>query len=158
MAEFREMRRKEKLMSEKEAYEIVKNTEWMTLSTVAENGYPYGIPLNHVYSDGKIYFHSALEGQKVDAFRKENRVCISIVKSSEIVPDKFSTNFKSVTAFGKISFVENQDEKRAALTSIIKKFSPGFEESGAAYIEKLFARTGVYCVEIEHITGKLSQK
>lgn len=158
MPEFREMRRKEKQISEKEAADILESTEWMNLSTVLENGYPYSVPLNHVVMDGKVYFHSALEGQKADAFRKENRVCISIVQSSEIVPDKYSTNFRSITAFGKISFVEDDAEKRAALTALISKFSPGFEAGGPAYIEKLFERTAVYCITIEHITGKMSKK
>ncbi len=158
MPEFREMRRREKLMSEKEAIDILENTKWMNLSTVLENGYPYSVPLNHVLLDGKVYFHSAMEGQKVDAFRKENRVCISIVQSSEIVPAKYSTNFRSITAFGKISFVENDVEKRAALTALIEKFSPGFKDGGPAYIEKLFDRTAVYCISIEHITGKISKK
>ena len=158
MPEFREMRRREKLMSEEEAIDILEKTEWMNLSTVLENGYPYSVPLNHVLLDGKVYFHSAMEGQKVDAFKKENRVCISIVQSSEIVPEKYSTNFRSITAFGKISFVENDAEKRAALTALIEKFSPGFKDGGPAYIDKLFERTAVYCIVIKHITGKMSRK
>jgi uncharacterized protein len=158
MSSFREMRRKEKLMSEIDAYDILDKTLYMTLSTVLENGYPYALPLNHVLFDGRVYFHCAMEGQKNDSFRRDDRVCLSAVEQCEIVPDKFSTNFRSVTAFGRISAVLDAGEKRAALKELIRKFSPGFIESGDAYIEKLFERTAVYCVVIEHISGKMSRK
>ncbi len=158
MTVFREMRRKEKQMTSIEVFKILDKTSYMVLSTVLEDEYPYSIPLNHLFSDGKIYFHSALEGQKCDAFNKGNKVCISIVESLTVVPDKFSTNFRSVTVFGKIYLVENQDEKKDALIGLVKKYSPGFTESGAAYIEKLFDKTAVYRIEIEHFTGKMSNK
>ena len=158
MSSFREMRRKEKLLPQKDAYGILDNTLYMTLSTVLESGFPYAVPLNHVLFNGRVYFHCAMEGQKNDAFRKEGRVCLSAVEQCDIVPDKFSTNFRSVTAFGRIEPVEDAGEKRAALKELIRKFSPGYIESGDAYIEKLFERTAVYCVVIEHLTGKVSSK
>ena len=158
MNSFREMRRKEKLLPQKDAYEVLENTLYMTLSTVLENGFPYAVPLNHVLFNGRVYFHCAMEGQKTDAFRKEDRVCLSAVEQCDIVPDRFSTNFRSVTAFGRIALVEDAGEKRGALKELIRKFSPGFIESGDAYIEKLFDRTAVYRVVIEHLTGKVSSK
>ncbi len=158
MAEFREMRRKDKLLPEAEAYSILENASYMTLSTVLENGYPYAVPLNHVLLDGMIFFHCALEGQKCDAFRRESRVCVNAVESCDVVPDKFTTNYRSAVIFGKISPVDDISLKRAALTAIIRKFSPGFMESGEAYIDRFFEKTAVYCIAIEHITGKMSRK
>lgn len=156
--EFREMRRNDKQLSNEESFEILKNSTHMILSTKLENNYPYSIPLNHVYEDGKLYFHCAMEGQKVDAFKLDDKVCISIVIKEEILPEKFTTVFTSVTAFGKISPVTDEEERTRGLTALIKKFSPDFYESGIKYIEKLRNKTLLYAVEIEHITGKSNAK
>ena len=156
MENFREMRRKEKQLSEAEAYEVLKKCSHMILSTKLENGYPYSVPLNHVFEEGRIYFHCALEGQKIDAFRYDNKVCISAVEKGEIIPEKFTTKFTSVTAFGKVSPVEDSDERMKGFTAIIRKFSPGFYEKGMEYIKKMEHKTAIYAVDIEHITGKSS--
>ena len=158
MEKFREMRRKEKQLTEEEAYEVLGKCSHMVLSTRLENGYPYSIPLNHVLKEGRIYFHCAMEGQKIDAFNLNNKVCISAVEKGEILPEKFSTLFTSVTVFGKISLVEDENERITGLTALIEKFSPSFYESGLKYIEKLKYKTALYAVDIEHITGKSSVK
>ena len=158
MKDFREMKRKDKQTSEHEAYEILAGCDHIILSTKLENGYPYSVPLNHVYENGRIYFHCAIEGQKADAFKYDDKVCISAVGLGEILPEKFSTRFTSVTVFGKISLVKNEEERIKGFTAIIKRFSPGYIESGIEYIEKLKHKTALYAVEIEHITGKSSIK
>ena len=158
MKDFREMRRGDKQLEEKEAYEVLKKCDHMILATKLENGYPYSLPLNHVYEDGRLYFHCALEGQKVDAFKYDDKVCISAVEKGEILPEKFSTGFTSVTAFGRISLVEDEDERMKGFTALIKRFSPDYYESGMKYIEKLQHKTALYAIDIEHITGKSSVK
>ena len=158
MEKFREMRRNGKQTSEEEAYEVLKKCNHIILSTKLENGYPYSVPLNHVYEDGRIYFHCALEGQKADAFKYDDKVCISAVEKGEIIPEKFSTSFTSITAFGRISPVEDEEERMKGLTALIKRFSPEYYESGMKYIEKMKHKTALYAVDIEHITGKSSVK
>ena len=158
MENFRKMRRNGKQLSEQDAYKVLKKCNYIILSTKLENGYPYSVPLNHVYENGRIYFHCALEGQKVDAFRYDDKVCISAVEKGDIIPEKFSTAFTSITAFGRISLVEDEEERMTGFTSLIKRFSPEFYESGIKYIEKLKHKTALYAVDIEHITGKSSIK
>ena len=158
MENFREMRRKEKQLAEKEAYEVLEKCSYMVLSTRLENGYPYSIPLNHVLKEGKIYFHCAIEGQKTEAFNLDNKVCISAVEKGEILEEKFTTLFTSVTVFGKISLVEDENERIKGLTALIEKFSPSFYESGIKHIEKLKHKTALYAVDIEYISGKSSAK
>ncbi|MBC2581704.1 pyridoxamine 5'-phosphate oxidase family protein [Clostridium sp. DJ247] len=63
---FREMRRKDRELKNDEAIEILKNSEYGILSTVSQNGYPYGVPLSFIFSNNSIYFHSAIEGHKLD--------------------------------------------------------------------------------------------
>ncbi len=156
MKEFGEMKKSNKLMEEKDTYDALKKCTHITVSTKLENGYPYSIPVNHVYEDGKIYFHCAHEGLKVDAFKLDDKVCISAVETEEILASKFSTAFRSVTAFGKVSLVSDEEERIKALTALIKRFSPDFYDEGIKYIEKLKDKTALYSVKIKHITGKSS--
>ncbi len=155
MTEFRKMRRGEKEVSEETAYGILRNCSYITLSVKLENGFPYAVPLNHVYEENRVYFHCAIEGEKTDAFKYDSRVCFSAVDMSHTVPEKFTTSFRSITAFGNVNRVEG-DEKVRALTYLIRRFSPDFYENGLKYIEKMKDKTAVYAVDIEHITGKES--
>ena len=66
---FREMRRIKQALSQDECTEVLKNEPRGVLSLIGENGYPYGIPMDHWYceEDGKLYFHCAKEGHKLGA-------------------------------------------------------------------------------------------
>jgi nitroimidazol reductase NimA-like FMN-containing flavoprotein (pyridoxamine 5'-phosphate oxidase superfamily) len=63
------MRRFKQQISEAECIRILKEEKRGVLSVMGEDGYPYGIPMNHWYSpeDGKLYFHGAKSGHKLDA-------------------------------------------------------------------------------------------
>ena len=68
---FRPMRRFKQQISVAACKEILKNEKRGVLSLLGDNGYPYGLPLSHLYSeeDTKIYFHGAKEGHKIDAIK-----------------------------------------------------------------------------------------
>lgn len=150
---FREMRRKEKMLSENEIGEILESAEYGTLSTINENGYPYGVPLNYYYDGKAIYMHSAKSGSKLDNIDKCNKVSFSVVGKAELVPEKFSTEYKSVILFGKATKVSG-DEKVGALLALIKKYSPEFYEAGEKYVDRAHEKTEVIKIEIDHVTGK----
>ena len=69
---FREMRRFKQQISKEECTEVLRNEPRGVLSVLGDDGYPYGIPMDHWYSetDGKLYFHCAKEGHKLDAIAK----------------------------------------------------------------------------------------
>ena len=58
-----------RMLSEAECIDILKSTKRSVLSVIGDDGYPYGMPINHYYNeeDGKIYFHGAKAGHKIDA-------------------------------------------------------------------------------------------
>lgn len=151
---FREMRRKDREITESEALEILANGDYGVLSTIGEDGYPYGVPLNYVFSKGKIYFHCAGEGHKTDNIEYNNRVSFTVVTKHEPIPDKFSTKFESVVVFGTAAKINGLDEKRFALTEMISKFSYGYMETGMRYLEKDIDKTAVFGIKIEKISGK----
>ena len=54
-------------MSREECIEILINESRGVLALMGDEDYPYALPMSHVYVDGKIYFHGAMEGHKIDA-------------------------------------------------------------------------------------------
>ncbi len=153
---FREMRKKNKEMNKDEITEVLLNGEFGILSTIDENGYPYGVPLNYAYKNGFIYFHCAKTGHKTDNIMKNNRVSFCVTESSEILPEKFTTRYKSVILFGKAVEAEGE-EKKDGLLALIEKYSADFMEEGKKYIERAHDTARVLKIEIEHSTGKVSK-
>lgn len=154
---FKEMRRKEKLMSEEATDQILHKAEFGTLACIGAEGYPYSLPLNYVYENNKIYFHSAKSGQKIDYISFQNKVSFSAVSYCRILPEKFDTEYDSVIVFGQAYCVEDALEKQQALSLLIQKYSGAYMEEGAAYIQKAANGTTVYRIDIEHKTGKLGR-
>ena len=151
---FREMRRKDKMKTYEEAVQILGECTNGVLSVTGDDGYPYGVPVSYIYHDGKIYFHCAGEGHKLDAIKADSRVSFTVVGADEIAPEKFTTMYKSVIAFGRASIIDTNEEKMAALNMIREKYSGDFPAEGAAYIEKFWDKTTVVVIDIEHMTGK----
>ena len=150
----REMRRKDRAMSEAEAISILETAQVGTLATVSEEHIPYLVPMSFVYTQDAIYLHCAVEGKKLDNIRGNNNICFNVVEAVELLPAAFSTKYKSVTVFGKIAVVEAQEEKRQSLIAIVKKYSPDFYEAGLQYIDNAIEKTKVLKIEVSRITGK----
>lgn len=156
---FREMRRKNKeIQDEKLVMDILSRVDYGTLATIGENGYPYSVPVNHVVMNGKIYFHCATTGQKLDDIKNNQKVSFSVVDYSQIDAEAFSTIYTSVIAFGKAHIVEDKEEWKDALMEISQRFSAEFIEKAMPMIERNALATHVVCIEIEDIKGKSSRK
>ncbi|MFT5872162.1 MAG: nitroimidazol reductase NimA-like FMN-containing flavoprotein [Clostridium sp.] len=150
---FKEMRRSDKMLTNEEMLEIMDTVEYGILSTVGENGFPYGVPVNFLYKDGNVYFHSALSGHKLDNIELNNKVSFCVVKDVELIPDDFSTKFKSVICFGEVKEIVNE-KKQEIFVLFLEKFSKDFMGTGLEYIKKDSAKAKVYEIEIKHITAK----
>ncbi len=150
---FREMRKKDRQLPRQEELDILENGEYGILATVGDDRYPYAVPVNYVYTSGHIYFHCATEGHKLDNIHFNNKVSFCVVNKSEIVPEKFTTKYKSVIVFGKADLVTGE-EKRETLKKLIHKYSPEYEEVGLKYIEKEFERVSVVKIHVDTITAK----
>ena len=152
---FREMRRKRQLLSAKESEEILRRMTNGTLALHGDGGYPYAVPVSYVYSNGRIYFHTATQGHKVDALMRNDKVSFCVVEQDDVKPAEFTTDFRSVIAFGKARILTDETEKRAAFQLLADKYSsgmPGLE----AEIAKGFRHLLMVEIDIEHLTGKES--
>ena len=147
------MRRKDRKLELSEVSEILTKGEYGILSTIGENGYPYGVPVNYAYFDNTIGFHCATEGHKLENLKHESKVSFTVVGDTCPLPESFSTNYESVIVFGKAKEA-SEDEKDDILLEIIKKYSPTFLDNGKEYINKSSIHSRVFKINIEHVTGK----
>lgn len=127
------------------------------LGTMGKDGYPMIKPLNFVYHAGAVYFHTALEGEKIDDIRRNDRVCfevdqpISYVKS-DAKPCSASYLFRSVIIRGRGRMVSDREEKVDALGALMKKYQP--EGGYGDFSEEKLTITGVVRIDIEEMAGK----
>ncbi|MBE6835453.1 MAG: pyridoxamine 5'-phosphate oxidase family protein [Ruminococcaceae bacterium] len=153
---FREMRRKKQQITNEECISVLKETKRGVLSLMGEDGYPYGIPMNHWYceEDGKIYFHGAKQGHKLDAIKMNNKVGYCVYDEGYRKDGDWSLNIKSVVIFGTIKPVESEEKAKEICTFLVKKFTDD-EEYLEKELKNAFPR--VLCLEltIDHMTGKL---
>ncbi|WP_201778731.1 pyridoxamine 5'-phosphate oxidase family protein [Paenibacillus durus] len=141
------------MLSDEEMIQILNAAPYGVLSTIGEDGIPYGVPISFVYSDNNIYFHSALTGHKLDNIKHNNHVSFCVVTDVEAIPDKFTTKFKSVIIFGTVKEVY-EDGKVEIFKLLLEKFSSDFMESGMENIRKAGSSTRVFQIDINHISAK----
>ena len=150
---FREMRRKNQLLKDSESVQILKERTSGVLAVLGDGGYPYAVPLSYVYADGKIYFHCAKEGHKLDAIKRIDKVSFCVVDCDNVVPDEYTTYYRSVIVFGRARILSD-DEKRAPLEKLAAKYTPDDAEGRKKEIERFFERVCMIEMKIEHMTGK----
>lgn len=151
---FREMRRNKQILDVRECEKILERGTSGVLAVSGDDGYPYAVPLSYVYSGGAIYFHCAKSGHKLDAIRREPKVSFCVIDKDDIVPEEFTTYYRSVIAFGKASVLEGED-LFAAADVLAVKYSP--DESEERRHETITRNIPALClvkIEIEHMTGK----
>ena len=149
----RQIRRADRALTNEQAIEILHHGEYGILSTVSQDGQPYGVPVSFRYTDNAILFHCAVEGHKLDNLASNPRVSFCVVGKTEILPDKFATRYESAIIFGKVRELAG-DEKKLGLIELLKKYSPDFIEKGERYIESDIEKTRVFKIEIESLSGK----
>lgn len=151
---FREMRRKNQLLSKEETIEILQACTSGVLGVTGDDDYPYTIPVSYAYKDGKLFFHGAKEGHKIDSIKRDDKVTFCVVEKDEVIQKTFTTHFRSVSVFGRARILTEDDERRYAIESLVEKYSPDYIEEGQQEIESGWNRVCLLEIKIEHITGK----
>jgi nitroimidazol reductase NimA-like FMN-containing flavoprotein (pyridoxamine 5'-phosphate oxidase superfamily) len=151
---FREMRRKRQQLTEEDSIAILQKATSGTLALLGDDDYPYAVPISYVYHDGKLFFHSAMAGHKVDAIRKCDKASFCVIEQDNIQPEKFTTFFRSVIAFGRIHIVEDEQEKLQMVRMLGNRYNPNQDEALQKEIESGFSHMLAIRFDIEHLTGK----
>lgn len=153
---FRPMRRFKQQLSEEECIRILKEEPRGVLAMHGEDGYPYAIPMDHYYDEasGRIYFHGAAEGHKIDAILSDPKVCYTVYDKGFLKDGDWALNISSVVVFGRISIVEDREKVIRMVRRLGLKYYPTEAE-----VEEELKKSGhrVCCLElvIDHMTGKL---
>ena len=157
---FRDMRRRNCLLSTETAEKILRDGEFGVLALSGDDGYPYAVPINYAFADGKIYFHSAKTGHKLDAMRNNDKVSFCVVERHDVIAEEFTTYFVSAIAFGRIKIIEdnNVTEKRRALELLADKYSASASvELRTKEVSRVNA-VSIPVMTIEHLTGKAARE
>ena len=153
------MRRKRQQLSDEESLDILVKATSGVLAVLGDEGYPYAVPLSYVYHGGRLIFHSAVAGHKVDAIRSYDKASFCVIQQDEVSEENFTTFFRSVIAFGRIRILEDDAEKLEAIRVLAHKYSPHMSsESTNAEIQRGFPHLLMFVLEIEHLTGKQAKE
>ena len=151
---FRKMRRFKQQISEEECIRILKEQPRGVLSMLGDDGYPYGIPLDHWYSGNKLYFHGAKVGHKIDAITAYDKVSYCVMDEGYRKDGEWALNINSVVVFGRIRIVEDEEKKREICINLVRKFTDD-EEYLQKELTNAFPRVTCLELTIEYMTGKL---
>lgn len=150
------MRRSEKEITDELAVEAIIHASLVCRLALSDGNQPYIVPLCFGYQDRTLYFHSALEGKKIDLLQKNNRTCFEFDINSEIIKAdkacKWGMKYQSVIGFGRAVLVENIEEKQKGLNIIMNHYS----DRNWQFPDKAIEKIAVIKIEIEKMTGKHS--
>ncbi|MBN1828289.1 MAG: pyridoxamine 5'-phosphate oxidase family protein [Deltaproteobacteria bacterium] len=151
------MRRQEREIKDIKIMEDIIEKAYFCRLGLSDSGRPYIVPLCFGYRDGVFYFHSALEGKKIEIIKRNNHVCIELDTDSKLIPGpkacSFALAYRSIMAFGQASLITEAEEKQRALDIIMEHYTDG----AWSYDDSVVERTAVVKVEIDSMTGKQSR-
>jgi len=148
------MRRKDKeITDKKKMLDIISRTQVCYLGMSNDN-MPYVIPINFGYKDNTIYFHCALEGEKIDILQENPNVCLLFNIDNKLInnitQDDWTMYYKSVIAYGKVEFIMDIALRQKAIDIMFKHYGGEDYPLPKPVLEK----TMFLKVKIEKMTGK----
>lgn len=152
------MRRDDKEVREREAIAAILEEARVCRIGMCDRNFPYVVPMTFVYRDNSMYLHSAREGRKIEILKRNSRVCIEVDLASEVkegtVACDFGMYYRSVIGSGTAWFIEDADEKKAALDLLMDKY--GGKGRVFSYAPESVGRVAVIRIDLEELTGKES--
>ena len=156
---FRPMRRQKQALSPAECDAILARGSSGVLAVSGDDGYPYAVPLSYVYAGGRLYFHCARQGHKLDAVRRCAKASFCVIDQDQVVPEEYTSYFRSVIVFGQVRELTDDARKRAAITALARKYAPDAPDAAAdAAIDREWTPLCMLELTPEHITGKQARE
>lgn len=156
---FRAMRRGAQQLPPEECEAILREGSAGVLAVLGDGGWPYTVPMSYVWHNGCVYFHCARAGHKLDAVRACEKVSFCVVAQDRVVPEEYTTYYRSVVVFATAEEVTDPDESRAALAALADKYHPtGAPEDRDRSINRQFPALTVLRLTPVHITGKQARE
>lgn len=152
------MRKKEKEITDRGEIEGILKKEITCCLAMVDDGAPYVLPTTYGYADNKLYFHSAQEGRKIEALKRNPKVSFTVYTDQGLIRGeegnmcKSGAKFRSVIGFGTARFVEGE-EKRKGMDVIMRQ---AFGPLSFNYSSEGFEGMTIIAVDIKEMTGKRS--
>lgn len=152
---FRPMRRSKQAISEQETKALLSAGKRGILAVNGDDGYPFAIPVNYFYDSeqGKIFIHGGKTGHKVDALKKDDKVCFTVYGNETFEEGDWAPYLQSVVAFGRCKLVADAGQTEDRVRELALKYYPTKEEVEAEIAKSIHA-VQLYEITIEHMTGK----
>ncbi len=150
-----EMRRKGQTLSQEDCAAVLRRGTSGVLAVAGLDGYPYAVPLSYHYQDGTLIFHCAKRGHKLEAIRRCPKASFCVIDQDQVVPEEYTTYFRSVIAFGEIRILEDEAEKRSAIAALADRYAPQVDAARRARV--IDQEMGGLCMlemSVDHLTGK----
>lgn len=153
------MRRTKRTISDEDARGLLAEGRRATLAVNGDDGYPFAFPIDYRFDAdaNKIYFHGAKAGQKVDALRHSDKVCLTVMGNERLEDGEWAPYVQSVVVFGRCRLVDDTAKTEAEVRRLALKYYPSAEEVERE-LEKYLSAVQLYEIEIEHLTGKQVQE
>jgi len=155
------MRKKEREITNRAEIDAILAETKVIRVAFAVDGEPYIVPLSHGYDAdaGALYFHTAVEGRKIDCIAVNPRVCFEVegdarVKEGDERACSWGALFESVIGHGTIREVDDAAERERALLRIMRQQSG--READWTFAGKVLQLTRVWAIGIESVAGKRS--
>ena len=148
------MRRFRQLLPQEEAKAILRKGRECVIAVSGDDDYPYAVPINYVYDGEHVFLHSAREGHKIEALKRNPKISLCVIEKGDIVPEEFTTYFRSVILFGRARFIEDDNEKIDALWKLSHKYCGDLDATSE--ISKFLKAVTIIEITIDSITGKES--
>lgn len=152
---FRELRRKRQSLSPEMCDAVLRRGTSGVLALAGDDGYPYAVPISYLYDGGKLYFHCAKTGHKLDAIARNPKASFCVIDQDRVVPEKYTSYYRSVIAFGTMRVLTGEAEMRAAIEKLALKYAP--EDTPEHRGREIDREWGALCMlemSIDHLSGK----
>ena len=157
--DFRTMRRFRQQLSGQECRAVLRRGTSGVLAVTGDDGWPYAVPLSYAYSEGKLLFHCAKEGHKLDALERDPRASFCVIDRDQVVPGEFTTYYRSVILFGTVRVLRSPAELEAAARTLTDKYCPlEVPEAVDREITGALGRMYILEMEVSHMTGKQARE
>ena len=152
---FREMKRFNQQLPMDQTIEILNRNNSGVLAVQGDEGYPYTVPMNYFYQDGKVYFHTKQTGHKMDAIKKDAKVSFCVIERDQFISEEYTNHYRSAIAFGKARVLEDEQEiYEYTLMWAEKLCSSETPKHREEVVKRRLPTLGMIVMEIEHVTGK----
>lgn len=157
MAKYHMHKKERQINNQDELIEILKQGKYAVISMCRDNE-PYIVTLNYGYDRDKnaLYFHSALQGLKIDFMGYNPNVCATIIEDKGYVLNDCNHKYRSVVFWGEISIVENLEEKEHGIEVILNHLenNPKTIKERFLKTEERYHNVTILRLDIRELTGK----